>query len=144
MIRMRRERYFNANTCACQESLTSHSLSTDAPSTSKRTARVQGQTTQEQRDERQRQFRARLKAVNGVVIPSKLAPGETPFKKVLQTGNGRRHQCPICGSKHNTRYHVQSHFAVCVGINGNPTGARWNDLCKSAASLSDRVSAQIK
>ena len=86
----------------------------------------------EQRDKRQRIFHARLAAVNGVVIPSTLAPGEVPQPKNPQSEDCK-YQCPICRGWYKRRYHVQSHFAKCVEMYGNPNGARWDDTWKDVA-----------
>lgn len=102
-----------------------NSADTDTASTSKRTARAR--KTSEEREERQRRYYERLTAVNGVVIPSKLAAGETPVPKNNKANGNGKYPCVICGGLHPQKYHVQSHFAVCVEANGNPTGARWDD-----------------
>ncbi|MCJ1456557.1 hypothetical protein MMC28_006918 [Mycoblastus sanguinarius] len=76
---------------------------------------------------------AKLAAVNGIVIASKLAAGKAPFN--YNGGNThnkdpnliRTLPCPICDAKFHRVDHVKSHFVACVGFNGNPTGARWND-----------------
>ncbi|KAF6224543.1 hypothetical protein HO173_013032 [Letharia columbiana] len=114
---------------------------TDSPS-SKRTAR--SPTTKEQRDVRQRQYRERLAAVNGVVIPSRLAPGETPTRRNYEPSANRKYQCPICGGYYGRKEHVQSHFAVCVETNGNPTGARWDEAWNGAPSRPERASASTQ
>ena len=78
-------------------------------------------------------FYARLNACNGVVIPSKLEPGEAPrivihsHRKIPKTGGSK---CPICGGRFTDRGHLQQHFAACVNTNGNPDGHYWDDLVK--------------
>ena len=81
-------------------------------------------------------FYARLNACNGVVIPSKLEPGEAPrivihsHRKIPKTGGSK---CPICGGRFTDKGHLQQHFAACVNINGNPDGHYWDDLVKDLA-----------
>ena len=78
-------------------------------------------------------FYARLHACNGVVIPSKLEPGEGPriamhpHRKIPKTGGSK---CPICGGRFTDKGHLQQHFAACVNMNGNPDGHCWDDLVK--------------
>ena len=91
--------------------------------------------------ERQRRYHERLAAVNGVVIPSKLAPGQIPRQKITDTSADGTYACPICGSLYKRQYHVQSHFAHCVENNGNPTGARYDDVWNGAAS---RAEVQVR
>ncbi|CAD6590563.1 MAG: hypothetical protein ASARMPREDX12_004419 [Alectoria sarmentosa] len=116
------------------------SADTEDSSAPKNTARAR--RTTEQRDKRQRQYYERLAAVNGVIIASKLAPGETPARRNYEASGNPKHQCPICGGLHNRKYQVQSHFAPCVERNGNPTGARWDDACASTESRSEGVSTR--
>lgn len=66
-------------------------------------------------------YAASLEAVNGIVTPSKRAPGEAPIKPSLNF------LCPICGAGYEERLDVRSHFIACVARIGNPNGARWDD-----------------
>ena len=70
----------------------------------------------------------RLEAVNGVVIPSKLAEGELPKNLASRTrANTPLHWlCPICRGAFGQKDHVKSHFPACVERNGNPYGMRWD------------------
>ncbi|CAF9943338.1 MAG: hypothetical protein ALECFALPRED_011077 [Alectoria fallacina] len=70
----------------------------------------------------------RLDAVNGVVIPSKLAEGELPKNLASQAcADTPLHLlCPICRGAFGKRDHVKSHFPACVERNGNPYGMRWD------------------
>ena len=71
----------------------------------------------------------RLNAVNGVVIPSKLAVGQSPWMAPPQSGSSATldFACPLCKGYFNKMDHVKSHFPACVDRNGNPDGLRWND-----------------
>ena len=71
----------------------------------------------------------RLNAVNGVVIPSKLLPGILPNKHISKAHADAHLSmfCPRCKGAFAKRDHVKSHFAACVGHNGNPEGLRWDD-----------------
>ena len=83
---------------------------------------------------RARQFGERLEAVNGVIIPSKIAIGQIPSKPMKLAHDYKRDRvCPICGSGFGTNYQVQSHFISCVGNHGNPRGAKWDDDITVAA-----------
>ena len=78
--------------------------------------------------QRTKVFNNRLDAVNGVVIPSKLLPGLLPNKHQSKA-NADAHLsmfCPRCDGAFAKRDHVKSHFAACVGRNGNPDGLRWD------------------
>ena len=97
----------------------------------------------EQRDKRQHKFHKRLAAVNGVVIPSTLAPDEVPQPKNPESEDCK-YQCPVCRGWHKRRYHVQSHFAKCVEMYGNPNGARWDDMWKDVAYRADRGSSSVR
>ena len=85
-----------------------------------------------------RNFFADLEACDGVVIPSKLKPGEAPRvikqsrRNPPDTGG---HECPICGERFGLKHHVQQHFAACVNRNGNPDGHHWDDLLEDIADL---------
>ena len=74
-------------------------------------------------------FNDKLDAVNGVVIPSTLLPGTLPDKhKSMANADARLTMlCPRCKGPFGKRDHVKSHFAACVGRNGNPAGLRWDD-----------------
>lgn len=85
---------------------------------------------QDNRSERTAEYQAKLAAVNGVVVPSKRAPGEMPLGPPETRSSGKfplNYLCSICGAAFAQKYHVQSHFVSCVARNGNPTGAHWND-----------------
>ena len=79
--------------------------------------------------ERSRVSKARLDAVNGVVIASKLAPGALPTVHASRATSGLtlNLQCPLCGGLFGRKDHVKSHFPTCVETNGNPGGLRWDD-----------------
>lgn len=70
----------------------------------------------------------RLDAVNGVIIPSKLAPGEEPKKRISKASADTPLYlfCPLCKSGFARKDHMRSHFPGCVGRNGNPNGLRWD------------------
>ena len=73
------------------------------------------------------EFRGRLKAYSGVMIPSKLPPGGVIVKFVSSVGKGN-HLCAICGGgPFSIARHVKSHFLTCVKKHGNHTGANWYD-----------------
>ena len=74
-------------------------------------------------------FNKKLDAVNGVVIPSKLLPGTLPTKhqSMASPDTPLTMLCPRCKGAFGKRDHVKSHFAACVGRNGNPQGLRWDD-----------------
>ena len=84
-----------------------------------------------------RDLNARLKAVNGVVIPSLLKPGQPPIqshntgrlilKAPVRRDRGGNNYCLICHDTFNTRAAVKGHFVPCVQRNGNPNGYHWND-----------------
>ena len=79
--------------------------------------------------ERSRKDNERLAAVNGIVTPSKLAPGVKPPKSASHARDTTKldRYCPICDSAFGTNYHVKSHFPGCAIRYGNPTGAKWDD-----------------
>lgn len=83
--------------------------------------------TAEQRAARLQRDADRLAAVNGVVIPSRLKPGQPPLQIDSVSSEGRIYPCTVCRKKFARKLHVRSHFATCVRNNGNPTGARWDD-----------------
>ena len=71
--------------------------------------------------------KANLDAVNGVVIPSKLAEGELPAPANCPQSTTPGHiACPICTSLFSRRDHLKSHFPACVKRNGNPNGLKWD------------------
>ena len=84
-------------------------------------------------------FLARLSAVNGVVIPSLLKPGQPPIQTPYTSGlkkkapkrrrsHGWDKYCLICEDVFNKRDHIKVHFVPCVERNGNPHGYRWDDF----------------
>ena len=76
-------------------------------------------------------FRDSLTAYSGVVIPSRLPPGQSPVKFVSSKRQGS-HLCAVCsGGPFSYIYHVKSHFNNCVRKNGNPRGANWYDRLDS-------------
>ena len=78
--------------------------------------------------DRTRVSKARLNAVNGVIIASKLAPGVLPTVHLshAKSGTPLTFSCPLCGGRFGRKYHVKSHFPACVDENGNPMGLRWD------------------
>ena len=62
----------------------------------------------------------------GIVIPSKLPPGEAPKQSGLDRPTDPFH-CPICDCKFDRYHSVKSHFPSCVKRNGNPEGKYWLD-----------------
>ena len=81
------------------------------------------------RSERKTKFDNRLRAVSGVVIPSKLPPGKSPQSVTSQavSSTSSCFLCPLCKSPFARKDHVKSHFATCVDRYGNPEGLRWHD-----------------
>ena len=71
----------------------------------------------------------RLDAVNGVVIPSKLADGRVPTNLGSKARDGKTLNlfCPLCKGAFGKKDHVKSHFPACVKRNGNPDGRKWDD-----------------
>lgn len=94
--------------------------------------RVGGRTLK-QRQERNANEAKALAAVNGVIIPSKVAPGASPNQGKWQDGPSMVYPCSICERKFKESYQVKSHMAFCVSKNGNPTGAFWDDAWNQAA-----------
>ena len=82
-----------------------------------------------QESERTRYMIDKLNAVNGVVIPSRLAAGEVPeiLPSHAKPSTPLRFACPLCQGPFARKDHVRSHFPACVERNGNPDGLRWND-----------------
>ena len=77
---------------------------------------------------RARAMYAKLAAVNGVVIPSKLAGRRVP--RIFVHGIKARDSnlfCPLCKCAFGKKYNVKTHFLACVNRNGNPDGLRWDD-----------------
>ena len=66
-------------------------------------------------------------AVNEVVIPSKLPPGESPDQGFWVEKEFNVHPCSICARRFARKSQVKSHMPACVTRNGNPDGARWDD-----------------
>ena len=88
------------------------------------------QTRGRDRTQYRLRLQARFDAVNGVVVPSTLKPGQPPIK-IPQTKRPPRVRtknkcCPICGDWFPDNYHVKNHFVPCVGRNGNPQGYCWD------------------
>ena len=82
------------------------------------------------RSERAKTYHAKLAAVNGFIIPSKRSPGHPPLQGKHPGSGGKRpmqYPCAICSERFGRVYQVQSHFAACVGRNGNPDGVCWDD-----------------
>lgn len=77
---------------------------------------------------RMRRMHSRLNAVNGVVIPSKLAEGQVPVKVRSHTHGNKplRLFCPRCKGAYAEKSHVKSHFPACVDRNGDPEGLTWD------------------
>ena len=72
-----------------------------------------------------------LDAYNGVIIPSKLEPGEAPVLSKRfndQRPRNGRSKCPICGERFGQNSHLRQHFVACVRYNGNPDGHYWDDM----------------
>lgn len=75
-----------------------------------------------------------LEAYSGIVIPSKLLPGEKIIKFVSSSTRGNW-LCAICGGgPFWNATHVKSHFIICVKNHGNPGGANWYDLLEHEGS----------
>lgn len=79
--------------------------------------------------ERAKKRNDRLDAVNGIIIPSKLAIGELPknLKSQASPNTPLHLLCPLCKGAFGKTDHVRSHFPACVDRNGNPSGLRWDD-----------------
>lgn len=78
-------------------------------------------------------FLARLSAVNGVVLPSLLKPGQSPIRSPFRKKPCARiatevlnKNCPICGDWIDRDDRLRFHFVGCVRRNGNPRGFFWN------------------
>ena len=96
-------------------------------------------SSQPKMSERTKRFNDRLDAVNGVVTPSKLLPGILPDKHKSKAHADAHLSmfCPRCKGGFAKRDHVKSHFATCVGHNGNPEGLRWDDGLPAGKQKSD-------
>lgn len=97
-----------------------------------RTSRVSLQDLRRSRgqeSERTRDMNDRLNAVNGVVIPSRLAAGKVPeiLSSHAKPSTPLPFSCPLCQGPFARKDHVRSHFPACVERNGNPDGLRWNE-----------------
>lgn len=76
---------------------------------------------------RKDKFNRTLEAYSGIIIPSKLLPGEEIIKFVSSSKRGSS-LCAICGGGPFWKAtHVKSHFITCVKNHGNPEGANWYD-----------------
>lgn len=89
-------------------------------------------------------FEARFTAVNGVMVPSKIPPGGHLYKKPERPSWEKKTKniCSICGSDCYDKRGLRDHFVVCVGRNGNPNGACWDDslkLLEAANTRSDMI-----
>lgn len=79
------------------------------------------------------QFEEKLAAVNGIVIASKIPQGGQLYKKKPWTARRSDGEsktimiCSICSSACRDLRQFRNHFVTCVGRNGNPNGARWDD-----------------
>ena len=78
-------------------------------------------------------FLAKLSAVNGVVLPSLLKPGQSPIRSPYRKNPCARiateilnKNCPICGDWIDRDDRLRFHFVGCVRRNGNPQGFFWN------------------
>ncbi len=69
----------------------------------------------------------RLAEVNGIVIASKVPPGQTPDKGTGKEDSRARWTCSICGRHCSEKNNVKHHMPACVKKNGNPLGAHWDD-----------------
>ena len=73
-------------------------------------------------------YHSSLEAYSGVVVPSKLLPGQPIVRYVPRKKQGNL-LCAVCGGGPFAKiYHLKSHFVTCVKQYGNPTGANWYDL----------------
>ena len=85
-----------------------------------------------QNKERNAKAERNLAAVNGVIIPSKVAPGESPAQGGWKDSDRMVHACSICERRFAARHQVKSHMLACVKRNGNPNGVRWDDAWAQA------------
>ena len=83
-----------------------------------------------------------LAAVDGVVIPSKVLPGESPHQGNWEENEHTVYPCSICARKFKQKIHVKSHMTACVKRNGNPNGVRWDDAWRNVVSQAGSASAQ--
>ena len=77
------------------------------------------------------QYNSRLAQVNGVVIPSRRAINEAPLQPSGTQSTSSRACCPVCQARYPKRKDIRAHFVACVGRNGNPQGARWNNTSRA-------------
>lgn len=88
-------------------------------------------------DDAMAQYQAKLKAINGVVIPSRNAPDACSPEPSGTSSNpvpSANHICPICRAGYSQRYEVACHFVACVDQHGNPDGACWDDYYSSSST----------
>ena len=105
--------------------------SQESGSSSRPPKRISAKKGRSKRRSRQSSFFDDLDACNGVIIPSKLEPGEAPRVVFRQKRNPPKTggaKCPICAERFGQRRHLKQHFAACVNRNGNPDGHCWDDL----------------
>ena len=78
-----------------------------------------------------------LAAVNGVVIPSRIASGSHPNQGLItgQPPASQDFHCSICNRGFALKDRVRQHFPVCVNRNGNPYGLKWDDPHTSSDPL---------
>ena len=103
----------------------------DSGSPSRPPKRVSAKKGRSKRRSLRSNFFDDLDACNGVIIPSKLEPGEGPRVVFRQKRNPPKTggaKCPICRERFRQRRHLKQHFAACVNRNGNPDGHCWDDL----------------
>lgn len=115
--------------CADREEFQSHFVACVAQNGNPSGVSLRDESSAGAPSERTKKRNDRLSAVNGVVIPSKLAVGQLPYKGPSQAGDSAtlNLSCPLCKGLFGKMDHVKSHFPACVDRNGNPDGLRWND-----------------
>lgn len=94
-----------------------------------------------------RKFMAKLNGVNGVVLSSKLKPGqppiETPFGYTKDYArlrmSGRNKCCPVCGDWFQGASKLQPHFVNCVGRNGHPHGHYWDGALSDERRIGRKI-----
>ena len=73
----------------------------------------------------------RLAAVNGIVVASKVGPGQQLIKKPFyKVGPRSKYKCAICKGACRDKRELRDHFVACVGRNGNPDGAIWDECLR--------------
>ena len=77
------------------------------------------------------QYNSRLAQVNGVVIPSRRAINEAPLQPSGTQSTSGRACCPVCRARYPKKKDIRAHFVASVGRNGNPHGARWNNVSRA-------------